>query len=45
MPSILVESAFISNEREEGRLQDPQFQETTVAGILEGIKAYIASLK
>ena len=45
MPSILVETAFISNEREEGRLQDPQFQETAVAGIFDGIRAYIASLK
>jgi N-acetylmuramoyl-L-alanine amidase len=45
MPSILVETAFISNEREEGRLQDPQYQETAVTGIVDGIRAYIASLK
>lgn len=45
MPSILVETAFVSNEREEERLKDPQYQETTAEGIMEGIRAYIASLK
>jgi N-acetylmuramoyl-L-alanine amidase len=45
MPSILVESAFISNQQEEGRLADQQFQEQTAEGILDGISAYIASLK
>jgi len=45
MPSILVESAFISNEREEIRLGDPLFQEQVSEGILEGVAAYIASLK
>ncbi|HYS43400.1 MAG TPA: N-acetylmuramoyl-L-alanine amidase [Geobacteraceae bacterium] len=45
MPSILVETAFVSNEREEERLKDPNYQETTAEGITEGIKAYIASLK
>jgi N-acetylmuramoyl-L-alanine amidase len=45
MPSILVETAFVSNEREEERLKDPTYQETTAEGVMEGIKAYIASLK
>ena len=45
MPSILVETAFVSNEREEERLKDPQYQDTTAEGVMEGIKAYIASLK
>jgi N-acetylmuramoyl-L-alanine amidase len=45
MPSILVETAFLSNEREEGRLKDAQYQETTADGILDGIKGYIATLK
>jgi N-acetylmuramoyl-L-alanine amidase len=45
MPSILVESAFISNEREEARLKDPAFQEQVAEGILEGIISYIALLK
>jgi N-acetylmuramoyl-L-alanine amidase len=45
MPSILVETAFISNEREEARLKDPLYLEQTADGIFQGIKAYIASLK
>ncbi len=45
MPSILVETAFVSNEREEERLKDPQYQEITAEGVMEGIRAYIASLK
>ena len=45
MPSILVETAFVSNDREEARLNDPNYQECTAAGIFEGIREYIASLK
>jgi N-acetylmuramoyl-L-alanine amidase len=45
MPSILVETAFISNELEEKRLGDAKYQDATAAGILNGIKAYIATLK
>src|SRR6185369_2411795 len=45
MPSILVESAFISNEKEEARLKDPAFHEQVAEGVLEGIISYIASLK
>jgi len=45
MPSILVEVAFISNEREEGRLKDTEYQEATARGILDGLRAYISSIK
>lgn len=45
MPSILVETAFVSNEREEARLNDAGYQECTAEGIVEGIREYIASLK
>ncbi|BET58231.1 MULTISPECIES: N-acetylmuramoyl-L-alanine amidase [Geobacter] len=45
MPSILVETAFISNEAEEERLKDSSYQEQAAEGILEGIKGYISSLK
>jgi N-acetylmuramoyl-L-alanine amidase len=45
MPSILVETAFVSNAREEARLNDPVYQECTAEGILEGIREYIVSLK
>jgi N-acetylmuramoyl-L-alanine amidase len=45
MPSILVETAFLSNAAEESRLKDPAYQEMTANGILEGVRSYINSLK
>ena len=44
MPSILVETAFLSNEKEEHRLKDPKYQEVTAEGIADGVKSYIAGL-
>jgi N-acetylmuramoyl-L-alanine amidase len=41
MPSILIETAFISNARECKRLVNPQFQERLAEGIVEGIRQYI----
>ena len=45
MPSILVETAFLSNATEESRLKDPAYLEMTAEGILEGVRSYITSLK
>ncbi len=45
MPSILVETAFLSNAQEESRLKDPTYQEMTAIGIFEGVRNYISSLK
>lgn len=45
MPSILVESAFLSNAQEEERLKDPAYRDLTAEGILDGVRAYISSLK
>jgi N-acetylmuramoyl-L-alanine amidase len=45
MPSILVETAFVSNVREEARLNDTDYQECTAEGIFDGIREYIVSLK
>lgn len=45
MPSILVETAFLSNAVEESRLKDPLYQEMAAIGILEGVRSYISSLK
>jgi N-acetylmuramoyl-L-alanine amidase len=42
IPSILVETAFISNPEEEKRLLDEGYQEKMAASILKGIKAYFA---
>jgi N-acetylmuramoyl-L-alanine amidase len=45
MPSILVETAFISNEAEEKNLNDPAYQEATVEGIVAGVRSYASALK
>ncbi|MBW4057024.1 MAG: N-acetylmuramoyl-L-alanine amidase [Proteobacteria bacterium] len=45
MPSILVETAFVSNPTEESRLKDPVYQQMVAEGILEGVRSYITSLK
>lgn len=45
MPSILVETAFISNSAEEAHLKDPAFHDIAADGILEGVEGYINSLK
>jgi N-acetylmuramoyl-L-alanine amidase len=42
MPSILVETAFISNPEEEKRLNDEAYQDKLARAILEGIRDYIA---
>jgi N-acetylmuramoyl-L-alanine amidase len=45
MPSILVESAFLSNAQEELRLKDPAYRDLTAEGIMDGVRAYITGLK
>jgi N-acetylmuramoyl-L-alanine amidase len=40
IPSILVETAFISNPEEEKRLNDPGYQDKLVDAIVDGIKVY-----
>jgi len=42
VPSILVETAFISNPEEEKRLKDTAYQEKLAGAILGGIKRYLA---
>lgn len=43
IPSILVETAFISNLEEERKLRTTRFQHQVADSILAGIKAYFAS--
>lgn len=43
IPSILVETAFISNVEEERRLRTTHYQQQVAQSILVGIKAYFAS--
>ena len=42
IPSILVETAFITNPHEEARLTDEDYQERLAAAIVSGIKRYFA---
>jgi N-acetylmuramoyl-L-alanine amidase len=42
IPSILVETAFISNPDEEKKLKDEAYQDKMAAAILSGIKRYFA---
>lgn len=42
IPSILVETAFISNPEEEKRLTDEAYQQKMAQAILKGIKRYFA---
>jgi N-acetylmuramoyl-L-alanine amidase len=42
IPSILVETAFISNPDEEKRLNDDAYQEKIARAILRGVKSYIS---
>jgi N-acetylmuramoyl-L-alanine amidase len=42
VPSILVETAFISNPEEEQRLRDPEYQAQLVEALATGIRRYFA---
>lgn len=42
VPSILVETGFISNPQEEARLRDAAHQAAVARGMLNGIRAYFA---
>jgi N-acetylmuramoyl-L-alanine amidase len=42
IPSILVETAFISNPEEEARLNDEAYQDRMAEAILKGIRRYFA---
>jgi N-acetylmuramoyl-L-alanine amidase len=42
IPSILIETAFISNPEEERRLADPGYQEQMAGAIVVGIRGYLA---
>ena len=43
IPSILVETAFISNPQEEARLLDPNFQDRLAQALQRGITRYFAA--
>lgn len=43
MPSMLVETAFLSNPDEEKRLIDPAFQTSLARAVLDGVNTYFTS--
>ncbi|MGA9342440.1 MAG: N-acetylmuramoyl-L-alanine amidase [Rhodanobacteraceae bacterium] len=43
VPSILVETAFITNPREERRLKDPKQRERIAEAVLDGVKDYFTA--
>jgi N-acetylmuramoyl-L-alanine amidase len=43
IPSILVETAFISNPEEEAKLKDGSYQDKLADAITSGIKRYFAN--
>lgn len=45
MPSVLVETAFISHPREEKRLNSAAFQKRTARAIAKGVRAYAESMQ
>ena len=42
MPSMLVETAFISNHEEERRLADPAYQRKVASAVLDGVQTYFS---
>ena len=42
IPSILIETAFISNPEEEARLTDDNYQDQIASAVLKGIRNYFA---
>lgn len=44
MPSILIEGSFISNPREEKRLQDEEYLKALADGICDGVEKYITEI-
>jgi N-acetylmuramoyl-L-alanine amidase len=45
VPSMLIETAFISNPEEERNLQSPRHQEQIARAVFNGIRAYFAEIR
>ena len=45
MPSVLVESAFITNGNEEQKLKDPEFRQKIAEGICTGLQTFSEALE
>jgi N-acetylmuramoyl-L-alanine amidase len=41
MPAVLIEVAYINNDKDRAKLKDPEFQQKVAEAIVAGLKAYI----
>ena len=44
MPAVLIETAFISNPKEEAKLRDPAFRQRVAEAISRGVRAFFAEV-
>jgi N-acetylmuramoyl-L-alanine amidase len=42
IPSVLIETAFISHPEEEQKLRDPEYQDQLTSAIVRGLSRYFA---
>lgn len=45
MPAVLIEVAFINNDKDRAKLKDPKFQKKVAEAIVAGLKAYVEGEK
>jgi N-acetylmuramoyl-L-alanine amidase len=45
MPAVLIEVAYINNDKDRAKLKDPKFQQKVAEAIVAGLKAYIEGEK
>lgn len=45
IPSVLVETAFITNEQEERKLRDPDYQDKMARSMFDGVRGYFQSYR
>ena len=45
MPAVLIEVAYINNDKDRAKLKDPKFQQRVAEAIVAGLKAYIEGEK
>lgn len=41
MPAVLIEVAYINNDKDRAKLKDPKFQRKVAEAIVAGLRAYV----